>query len=208
MTPTDETIVKHKIKVLSYAVEIGNASKTCRYFGISRDTFHRWKREYAKHGEKGLINSKPCPENPSVRVAPIIEEKILYLRKNYHFGQAKISWYLEHYHGLKVSSSGVYSVFCHHGLNRLPKNLRKRQVKSIKRYEKQVPGHHVQVDVKFLNFKDESGKKVRRYQYTAIDDATRIRTLKIYERNNQKFHQFCQPCCRKIPIPHQNDSNR
>jgi len=183
MTPADERIVNHKIKILNYAAEIGNASKACRYFGISRDTFHRWKREYAKHGEQALINSKPCPENPSVRVAPI---KILYLRKNYHFGQAKISWYLERYHGLKVSSSGVYSVFCRHGLNRLPKNLRKRHVKTIKRYEKQVPGHHIQVDVKLLNFKDESGKKVRRYQYTAIDDATRIRTLKVYERNNQK----------------------
>ncbi|WP_135081473.1 helix-turn-helix domain-containing protein [Terasakiella sp. SH-1] len=57
MTPADERVVKHKIKVLNYAVEIGNASKACRYFGISRDTFHRRKREYAKHGEKGLINS-------------------------------------------------------------------------------------------------------------------------------------------------------
>jgi len=38
-----------------------------------------------------------------------------------------------------------------------------------------VPGHHVQVDVKFLDFKVEGSKKIRRFQYTAIDDATRIR---------------------------------
>jgi len=30
------------------------------------------------------------------------------------------------------------------------------------------------------------GTKVRRFQYTAIDDATRIRALKIYERHNQQ----------------------
>ena len=27
--------------------------------------------------------------------------------------------------------------------------------------------------------------KIKRYQYTAIDDATRIRALKIYDRHNQ-----------------------
>lgn len=48
-----------------------------------------------------------------------------------------------------------------------------------------MPGHHVQVDVKFLDFKDGTGKNVRRFQYTAIDDATRIRALKVYERHSQ-----------------------
>jgi len=185
MKKADEQVVRHKIKVMNYAADIGNISKACRYYGISRDTFYRWQRDYAREGEKGLINSKSCPENPSIRVAPVIEEKILYLRKTYHFEQARISWYLERYHDLKVSKSGVYNVLCRHGLNRLPQNLRKRHVKTIKRYEKQVPGHHVQVDVKFLNFKDKQGNKVRRYQYTAIDDATRIRALKVYERHNQ-----------------------
>ena len=54
-----------------------------------------------------------------------------------------------------------------------------------KRYQKQVPGHHIQVDVKFLTFKGKSGEKVRRFQFTAIDDATRVRALKIYEKHTQ-----------------------
>ena len=48
-----------------------------------------------------------------------------------------------------------------------------------------MPGHSVQVDVKFLFFKDKLGRRIKRYQYTAIDDATRIRALKIYTRHNQ-----------------------
>ncbi|GHA62294.1 hypothetical protein GCM10008927_29680 [Amylibacter ulvae] len=48
-----------------------------------------------------------------------------------------------------------------------------------------IGGHHIQVDVKFLTFKGKTGKKVRRFQYTAIDDATRVRALKIYERHTQ-----------------------
>jgi len=35
---------------------------------------------------------------------------------------------------------------------------------SVIRYEKQVPGHHVQVDVKFLDLIDPGGAKVRRFQ--------------------------------------------
>ena len=43
----------------------------------------------------------------------------------------------------------------------------------------------MQVDVKFLFFKDEGGQRIKRFQYTAIDDCTRIRALKIYEQHNQ-----------------------
>jgi len=50
---------------------------------------------------------------------------------------------------------------------------------------KTVPGHHVQVDVKFLQLKDREGRTVKQYQYTAIDDASRIRALQIFAEHNQ-----------------------
>lgn len=177
--------INHKLRIFEHASKNKNISFTCRYFGISRDTFYRWKKNYKNKGEQGLINSKPCPENLKLRIPLPIEEKILYLRKTYHFGQLRISWYLNRYHGIKISASGVYQVLKRNDLNRLPQNQRKRSIPEIKRYEKQVPGHHVQVDVKFLFFSDNEGKKIKRYQYTAIDDATRVRALKIYEKHNQ-----------------------
>ncbi len=48
-----------------------------------------------------------------------------------------------------------------------------------------MPGHQIQVDVKFLKFEGVDGKVVKRFQYTAIDDATRIRALKVYDRHTQ-----------------------
>ncbi len=42
------------------------------------------------------------------------------------------------------------------------------------------------MDVKFLNFPKSNGQPIRRFQYTAIDDATRIRVLKIYNRYTQQ----------------------
>jgi hypothetical protein len=101
-------------------------------------------------GEAGLVNSKPCPENPKLRTPPEIEEKVLYLRRTYHLGPIRISWYMERYHGIKISGSGVYQVLKRHGFNRLSQNAKRRQVLT-KRYQKRAPGHHIQVDVKFLN---------------------------------------------------------
>ena len=57
--------IKRKLRVLNFAQEIRNISKTRRYFGISRQTYYEGKQAYAQYGEKGLINSKPCPENPT-----------------------------------------------------------------------------------------------------------------------------------------------
>ncbi|MGZ8144258.1 MAG: helix-turn-helix domain-containing protein, partial [Methylosarcina sp.] len=101
MNKKDQQDISRKLRVLNHAQGSGNVSKTCRYFGISRDTFYQWKKAYATLGEQGLINSKPCPENPKRRTLKAIEEKILYLRTTYHFGPLKISWYLERFHDIK-----------------------------------------------------------------------------------------------------------
>lgn len=178
--------IKRKLRVLKHAEEEGNVSYTCRYFGISRKTYYQWLKAYRIHGEKGLINKSPCPINMPLRTSPEIEEKIIYIRKNYYLGQQRISWYLARYHNIKIAASTVRMVLVRNGLNKLPQNQRKRTIASrYKRYEKQVPGHRIQVDVKFLNFIDKNNKKVKRFQYTAIDDATRIRALKTYKKHNQ-----------------------
>lgn len=179
--------IRRTLKILNYGKEIKNVSKACRHFGISRETYYQWKRAHDQHGEKALINSKPCPQNPKIRVPESTEDLILHLRTTYHLGQLRISWYLKRYHGIRVSSSGVYSVLKRNGLNKLPQNQRKRSTEPFKRYEKQVPGHRIQVDVKFLFFKDIlTGKEVKRFQYTAIDDSKRARALYIYERHTQQ----------------------
>jgi transposase InsO family protein len=56
----------------------------------------------------------------------------------------------------------------------------------LKRYEKQRPGHALQADVKFIEPLGQTGKKKRYYQYTAIDDCTRLRVLRAYPTHDQK----------------------
>ncbi len=101
-------------------------------------------------------------------------------------GALRILYYLDRYYGIKVSESTVSRVLRAQGLNRLPQTAPRRAIHT-KRYSKSIPGHHVQVDVKFLNFKNIEGYMVRRFQYTAVDDATRIRALQIYLKHTQNI---------------------
>lgn len=66
------------------------------------------KRIIKNKGETGLINSKSCLENPKLKTPQPIVDKILYLRKTYHFDQQRISLYLKRYHDISISSTGVY----------------------------------------------------------------------------------------------------
>ena len=180
----DQREIQRKLRILRYAEEIGHVSKACRYFGIGRSSFYRWRQAYAERGEAGLVNAPPIPKWHANRTSPEREEKVIYLRRKYHLGPMRIVWYLERYHDIRISDSTVSRILRRHGLNRLPRGTRTRKVHT-KRYQKQVPGHHIQMDVKFLTFKGKQGEKVRRFQYTAIDDATRVRALKVYEKHTQ-----------------------
>ena len=204
----EERDIQRKLRVLQHAEKIGNARKACRYFGVGRSSFYRWRDAFQKYGEAGLKNAKSTPKNPANQTPPEIVEKVLYLRRKYHLGPIRIVWYLARYHDIKISDAGVYRILKRNGLNRLPRGTRMRKLHT-KRYQKQVPGHHIQVDVKFLTFKGKDGKKVRRFQYTAIDDATRVRALKIYEKHTQaNAIRFIDHIIENIPVPHSRGANR
>ena len=126
--------------------------------------------------------------------------KIVHLRQNYHFGPQKISMYLKRYHELTISISGVWRILKRLELSRLPSSQRyKRLERRWQRYEKPQPGHQLQVDVKFVAPLGKSRRK--HYQFTAIDDCTRLRVLRIYDRLNQKTAiQFIDLVLQKLPF--------
>lgn len=62
------------MKILDHARESKNIAKTCHHFGISRENFSHGKVSYKDDGDKELINNKPCPKNPTIRIAKHIEE--------------------------------------------------------------------------------------------------------------------------------------
>jgi transposase InsO family protein len=94
----------------------------------------------------------------------------------------------------------VHRILIHHGMNRLPANQKRRPPgRGWQRYEKPQPGHRLQLDVKFLE--RIAGSRKRLYQFTAIDDCTRIRVLKIYDACNQSAAiRFMDDVLRRLPF--------
>ena len=194
--------IKRRLAILRHAEEVtGNVAMTCRYYGITRQSFYLWKRRYEEQGPEGLRDRSRRPKvSPNATHVDVVG-KIIYLRQSYHFGPAKISMYLARYHDVSISHSGVWRILKRLELNRLPASQRyKRLDKRWARYEKQLPGHQVQIDVKFIAPIGGVPRK-KHYQFTAIDDCTRLRVLRIYPRLNQRTAiQFADYVLQKLPF--------
>jgi transposase-like protein len=161
-----------RFKVIQQACERSrNVARTCRHFGISRQAFYRWKRRYEAHGAAGLADRPSRPLRSPRATSRDVVSKILYLRQTYHFGPGRIADYLKRFHQLSLAVSSVHRILARHGMNRLPSS--QKHAKRWQRYEKPQPGHRLQMDVKFLE--RIPGTRKRLYQFTAIDDCTRIR---------------------------------
>ena len=194
-------MAKRRLAILRHAEEItGNVALTCRYYGISRQIFYTWKRRYDAHGLDGLRDRSSRPHVSPGTTRTEVVGKIIYLRQHYHFGPAKIAMYLARYHDISISPSGVWRILKRLELNRLPASQRhKRHDKRWKRYEKPLPGHRVQIDVKFIA--PLAGSRGKHYQFTAIDDCTRLRILRIYPQLNQKTAiQFVDYVLERLPF--------
>ena len=174
-----------RLAIIRHAEEVsGNVARTCRYYGISRPTYYKWLRRYEELGIEGLRDRSRRPHTSPNATRGEVVGKILYLRQHYHFGPQKISMYLKRYHDLQISCSGVWRILKRVDMSRLPSSQRyRRHVDRWCRYEKPQPGHRVQIDVKFIA--PLKGSRKKHYQFTAIDDCTRIRVLRIYDRLNQ-----------------------
>ena len=85
MGPKEREIIR-RLRVLEHAEKIGNVRMTCRYFGLSRSTFYRWKTKYDKYGESGLGNKSTAARNHPRKVPAEIVAKIVLLRRKYHLG--------------------------------------------------------------------------------------------------------------------------
>jgi transposase len=152
---TDQELDKNaarRLAIIRHAQQVtGNVALTCRYYGISRTVFYTWHWRYQAEGLAGLRDRSRRPQHCPHETPSEVVGKIIYLRQNYQFGPAKIAIYLKRYHDIEISASGVWRILKRVDLSRLPTYQRyQRHDRKWKRYEKPLPGHAVQVDVKFI----------------------------------------------------------
>ncbi|MEM8558248.1 MAG: IS481 family transposase, partial [Bacteroidota bacterium] len=149
--------------------------------GISRPTLRKWSRRYEAEGEAGLHSRSRRPKRlrPS-NVDEDLRERILALRRERNLGPKRIQAELLRHDGIKRSTSTIWKVLHRAEVGPLhrPKRYRKP-----KRYTRPVPGDRVQID----------SMKVapNLYQFTAVDDCTRLRVLGLYpDRSAASAKQF------------------
>jgi transposase len=174
-------MAKRRLAILRHAEEItGNLSLTCRYYGSSRPCCSSWRRRYHAHGLDGLGDRSHRPQVSPNATRTEVVGKIIDLGQHDHVGPARIARYLARYHDLQLSPSGGWRILKRLGLNRLPASQRhQRHDRRWPRDEQPLPGHRVQLDVKFIQPLPGTPKARKYDQVPAIDDGTRLRVLRI-----------------------------
>src|SRR5712691_12942880 len=100
--------------MLFYLFNGRNAARTCRHFGISRQTFYRWKRRFDRHDLSTLEGHSHRPRRVRQPTwPPDLAERVLALRKQYpRWGKDKLGVLLRKGKGA-VSTSMVGRILAH-----------------------------------------------------------------------------------------------
>jgi len=164
-------------RIQHYEQVTHNVSQTCRFFGVSRRQFYTWLKRYREQGLEGLKNLKSGSRKPHLATPPHIVALILRVRAERQYGPIRICLYLQRFHRVYVSVPTIYKILKRHGVPRV--SMKRYRPGPRRRREFTVPGQSVQVDVKHLKL---GGRRF--YQFTAVDEATRYRILRIYTHSS------------------------
>ena len=164
---------------------------SCVRCGISRPTLRKWLRRYRDAGEEDLRSQSRRPLNsPNRKVSQSDRATILRLRAE-HKGARRIQNELRLHGQRELSLATIHKVLWEASVKPL---VRSRRPAHPKRYSRPVAGDRVQMDT----------MKIARgvYQYTAIDDCSRLRVLAVYPRRNAcNALLFLHRVIEEMPLP-------
>ena len=175
-----------RVKWFDYHERCGNVAQTCRRFGISRKTFHKWAKRYRKYYLPSLEDASHRPKR--FRRSKIPRETIVLvkqLRTKYpYYSKYKLAVILKRDHTVDLSPSTVGRIIKKYNLFFKPKYPAKKKRYAARRaierkhlpadYGITQPGDLIESDTKHLPF---LGKK--RYAFVAIDCVGKGATIKI-----------------------------
>lgn len=98
-----------------------------------------------------------------------MEQLVQSIRTEFKFGPQRIQIHLLRVHQIEISTATIWRVLKKHNVPAIKKY---RKHNDYVRYSRPIPGERVQMDVTKIG--------PRCYQFTAVDDCTRLRALKLY----------------------------
>lgn len=196
----NKTVMEQKLEFVILASQQGaSISELCRSYCISRRTGYKWVKRYLDLGKAGLEPQSRRPHNFYQQLNPVIEQRILDLRKTYPvWGSKKIHKLLEQefacgsegFSGPPPARSTIGSVLNRHGLTR---NNKSSAGVTWQRFEHENPNDLWQMDFKG-HFKTESGAVC--HPLTMLDDYSRFNLI-LQACSNEKRQTVAQ-CLRRV----------
>jgi transposase InsO family protein len=184
--------VRQRLMVLHFA-RLNGSTAAGRRFGVSVRTIRRWRERWRQDALQGLVPR--YPRRRGRRITPRIVELIGQARRDLAYGAPRTQLWLRRVHEVRVAVGTIQRIFRDLGLPRL-RRTPKRVPRQMKLFEKDEPGESIQVDVKFVKI---AGRWA--FQYTALDDCTRFRVLRLYRRLHQSSSlAFLTELCRAFPF--------
>ena len=205
---------KQRLAWMDYYQKTGNARLTCRHFGITPDTFYRWKRRYQKNNLKTLEEDSKKKRPYHVRIPttpPHIISGIQHYREHYpRWGKEKIARLLWK-EGHAVSVSMVGRTITRLKQRGILKESKPNFISAKKRYIKRSwavrkpdtlkawnPGDIVQVDT--LDIRPIPA--VVRKQFTARDVISKWDTVRVYgSASSLRASAFLDDLIEASPFP-------
>ena len=194
--------MKYKQSVIKFSLEYG-VSKTAIRFDINRRTIYRWIKQY-----DGTIESlRDKSHRPKHHPNEHTEEEIKLIKdykRNNKETRLVVLWVKLRRAGYKRTVQGLYHVMRRLGIyEKAPSKAKKTQAPEVPIAK--YPGERVQIDVKYVPKEcmskelQELGEKY--YQYTAIDEYTRLRyTYYCKEHTTYESTKFVNRLIRYFPF--------
>jgi transposase len=140
-----EPQVKMRLGWIEHYQKSQNLSLTSRRCGISCLTLMKWLHRFRQQGVAELSSRSRRPLRcPHAKVTADHCDWIRVLRQR-RLGPRRIQSELEHHHQLHLSTATIYGVLGQDGYTLLKTNRRPR--KKQRRYQKEIPGERVQMEV-------------------------------------------------------------
>jgi len=162
-------IIENRYRMIVEPERSGKSiSDICNAFGVSRETWYKWKRRYDTWGLEGLKDQSRKPHNiKNVKVTKEIELIILELRLYDRFGPMRIRFRLKRKYGVSLGEKTIYRILKKHNLNVLSVKIKRK----YKRFERKHPNELIQMDTKGPFYL--KGSQNKNYFIHAIDDCSR-----------------------------------
>lgn len=192
--------MKYKQSLVIFALKHG-VSRASRKYNKPRSTIYFWLSRY-----NGSIESLDCQSrrphaHPNQHTQEELDLVRRMRRRNPDLGLCEF-WCRLRQKGYSRTIVSLYRVMRRIGLSSLPKPKKKYIPKP---YEKMLfPGQRVQIDVKYVpaSCLVGSAKGQRFYQYTAIDEYSRLRYIEAFEeKSTYSSAAFVQNVVRFFPFP-------